>query len=95
MEPRFDADEELWLGRGLQSPSSINTFRDGTFRSGHAAFRLDFTNISQARSAAEALIKEGVFGPELEKQLRYRAARQVNVKDVLEVLPHPENQGPF
>ena len=52
-----------------------------------------FTNISQARTAAEDLIKEGVLGPELEKQMRYRAARQVNVKDiVLEVLPHPENR---
>ena len=25
----FDADEEVWLGRGPQSPSSINTMRDG------------------------------------------------------------------
>jgi glucose dehydrogenase len=88
----FDADEELWLGRRLQSPSSINTFHDGAFRSEHAAFRLDFTNISQARSAAEDLIKEGVYGPELEKRLRYHAARQVNVKVVLQVLPHPENR---
>ena len=77
----FDADEELWLGRGPQSPSSINTFRDGAFRSERAAFRLDFTNISQVRTAAEDLIKAGVYGPELDRQLRYRAARQVNVKD--------------
>jgi glucose dehydrogenase len=88
----FDVDEDLWLGRGHQSPSSINTLRDGPFRSEHAPFRLDFTNISQARTAAEDLIKEGVYGPELERQLRYRAARQVNVKDVLEVLPHSENR---
>lgn len=88
----FDADEELWLGRGPQSPSSISAFRDGAFRSDSAAFRLDFTNISQARDVTETLIKEGVYGLEFEKQLRYRAARQVNVKDVLEVLPHPENR---
>jgi glucose dehydrogenase len=88
----FDADEELWLGRGLQSPSSINTFRDGAFRSERAAFRLDFTNISQVRGVAEDLIKAGIYGPELDQQLRRRAAHQVNVKDVLEVLPHPENR---
>jgi choline dehydrogenase-like flavoprotein len=88
----FEADEDLWLGRGHQSPSSINTLRDGAFRSEHAAFRLDFTNISQARAAAEALIAEGVYGPELEKQLRHRAARQVSVKSVTEVLPNPENR---
>ena len=28
----FDADEDLWLGRGPQSPNSINTMRDGDFR---------------------------------------------------------------
>jgi choline dehydrogenase-like flavoprotein len=88
----FDVDEDLWLGRGHQSPSSINTFRDGAFRSESAAFRLDLTNISQARGAAEALIAEGIYGPELEKQLRYRAARQVSVKNVIEVLPKPENR---
>ncbi len=88
----FDAEDELWLGRGPQSPASINTFRDGPFRSEHAAFRLDFTNISQVRSAAEDLITAGVYGPELERQLRYRAAHQCNVKNVPEVLPHPDNR---
>jgi choline dehydrogenase-like flavoprotein len=88
----FDAEDELWLGRGPQSPASINTFRDGPFRSEHAAFRLDFTNISQVRSATEDLITAGVYGPELEKQLRYRAAHQCNVKNVPEVLPHPDNR---
>jgi glucose dehydrogenase len=88
----FDAEDELWLGRGPQSPASINTFRDGPFRSEHAAFRLDFTNISQVRAAAEDLIAAGVYGPELEKQLRYRAAHQCNVKNVPEVLPHPDNR---
>jgi choline dehydrogenase-like flavoprotein len=88
----FDAEDELWLGRGPQSPASINIFRDGPFRSEHAAFRLDFTNISQVRSAAEDLITAGVYGPELERQLRYRAAHQCNVKNVPEVLPHPDNR---
>ncbi|MGH8042371.1 MAG: GMC family oxidoreductase [Rudaea sp.] len=88
----FYADEELWLGRGPQSPSSINTMRDGAFRAQHAAYRLDFTNISQVLSATEALIAEGVYGAEFEKQLRYRAAHQVSVKNVLEVLPNPDNR---
>jgi glucose dehydrogenase len=88
----FDAEDELWLGRGPQSPASINTLRDGPFRSEHAAFRLDFTNISQVRAAAEDLIAAGVYGAELEKQLRYRAAHQCNVKNVPEILPNPENR---
>ena len=36
----FDAADELWLGRGPQSPASINTLRDGPFRSERAAYRL-------------------------------------------------------
>jgi choline dehydrogenase-like flavoprotein len=88
----FDAEDELWLGRGPQSPASINTLRDGPFRSERAAFRLDFTNIAQVRSAAEDLIADGVYGPELDKQLRYRAAHQCNIKNVLEVLPDPANR---
>lgn len=88
----FEVDEDMWLGRGHQSPSSINKFRDGAFRSESAAFRLDFTNISQARASAEDLITAGVFGPELDKQLRHLTARRVSVKNVLEVLPNPENR---
>ncbi|HST27590.1 MAG TPA: GMC family oxidoreductase [Rudaea sp.] len=88
----FYADEELWLGRGPQSPSSINTLRDGAFRREHAPYRLDFTNINQVFAVTQALISEGVYGAEFEKQLRWRAARQCNVKNVLEVLPDPENR---
>jgi len=33
-----------------------------------------------------------VCGAEFDKQLRYRAAHQVNVKNVLEVLPDPDNR---
>jgi hypothetical protein len=34
-------------GPGPQSPNSINTMRDGDFRSQHSPYRLDFTNISR------------------------------------------------
>jgi choline dehydrogenase-like flavoprotein len=88
----FYADEELWLGRGPQSPSSINSMRDGPFRARHAAYRLDFTNISQVLNVTSDLIKEGVYGPEFARQLRWRAAHQVSVKNVLEVLPDPDNR---
>ncbi len=88
----FDADEELWLGRGPQSPSSINLMRDGPFRAEHAPYRLDFTNISRVDGATRSLIAQGVYGPEFEKRLRHSAARELNVKNVLEVLPNPEHR---
>lgn len=85
----FDAQEELWLGRGPQSPSSINTMRDGVFRKEHAAYRLDFTNISRVDGATRSLISQGVYGPEFARRLRGSAAHELNVKNVLEVLPDP------
>jgi len=88
----FDADEEVWLGRGPQSPSSINTMRDGAFRSEHAPYRLDFTNISRVDGSTKSLIAAGVYGSELEKRLRFSAAHEMNVKNVLEVLPDPEHR---
>lgn len=88
----FDADEDVWLGRGPQSPSSINTMRDGAFRAQHAPYRLDFTNISRVDSTSDALISAGVYGVEFEKRLRHAAAREMNLKNVLEVLPRPENR---
>lgn len=88
----FDADEDVWLGRGPQSPSSINIMRDGAFRSEHSPYRLDFTNISRVDGVTRSLIGAGVYGTELEKRLRYSAAREMNVKNVLEVLPDPERR---
>jgi len=38
------------------------------------------------------LIGEGIYGVELERRLRYSAARELNVKNVLEVLPHPDHR---
>ncbi|MCT9812104.1 GMC family oxidoreductase [Acidovorax sp. Be4] len=88
----FDADEDVWLGRGPQSPNSINTMRDGAFRSAHAPYRLDFTNISRVDGTTRSLLAEGVYGVEFDKRLRYSAAREMNVKNVLEVLPDPERR---
>ncbi|MBV2144888.1 GMC family oxidoreductase [Falsochrobactrum sp. TDYN1] len=88
----FDADEDVWLGRGPQSPSSINFMRDGDFRSEHSPYRLDFTNISRVDGVTRSLIGAGIYGAELEKRLRYSAAREMNVKNVLEVLPDPERR---
>lgn len=88
----FDADEDLWLGRGPQSPSSISALRDGPFRSERSGYRLDFTNISRVDSTTQRLLQEGVYGPEFERRLRHSAAREMSVKTVLEVLPRPENR---
>jgi choline dehydrogenase-like flavoprotein len=66
--------------------------RDGPFRSEHAAYRLDFTNISRVDGATNNLIAAGIFGGEFDKRLRFSAAHELNVKNVLEVLPDPDRR---
>ncbi|AIY39394.1 2-Keto-D-gluconate dehydrogenase [Collimonas arenae] len=88
----FETDEANWPGRGPMSPASINHLRDGAFRSEHAAFRIDISDASQVLAVTQELIAKGVYGVELEQQLRHRAARQVSLKNVMEQLPLPQNR---
>jgi choline dehydrogenase-like flavoprotein len=88
----FDVDEPLWAGRGPMSPASIQGMRDGPWRGDHAAFRIDISNSSRIATITEGLIKQGVYGKELERQIREKAAREVSIKNVLEQLPHPDNR---
>ncbi|WP_118134476.1 GMC family oxidoreductase [Oceanicella sp. SM1341] len=88
----FNVDEDVWPGRGPQSPASIQKLRDGDFRSEHAPFRIDFSNSSRVTSITEDLIKAGYFGAALERELRARTAREISVKNVLEQLPDPDNR---
>ncbi len=67
----FDADEDVWLGRGPQSPVSINAMRDGAFRSEYSPYRLDFTNISRVDGATTGLLKAGIYGKEFAEKLRH------------------------
>lgn len=88
----FDMDEPVWPGRGPVSPCSIGQFRDGDFRAGHAAFRIDISNASQVASVTKELIGQGYHGVKLEGAIRDRASRRVSIKNALEQLPDPNNR---
>lgn len=88
----FYVDEPLWPGRGPMSPSSIQQLRDGAFRAESAAFRVDFSNSSQVAGVTAAAIKEGLTGTALDDAIRFRAARQLSVKNVMEQLPDRNNR---
>mgnify|MGYP003776736033 CR=1 FL=1 len=88
----FYTDEPLWPGRGPMSPASINSLRDGDFRREHAPFRIDISNASAVQSVTESLISEGVYGIDLDRQINYRAAHQVSLKNVMEQLPDYNNR---
>ena len=88
----FDADEQIWPGRGPVSPCSIGQFRDGDFRGEHAPFRIDISNASQVASVTQELIAEGYSGARLDAAIRDRASRRMSIKNALEQLPDPHNR---
>lgn len=88
----FNAEDAIWAGRGPMSPASIQAMRDGEFRRNSAAFRIDIANSNQTLGATQNLIAQGVYGAELDEKIRYYAAHQVSLKNVLEILPDPENR---
>lgn len=89
---QFLADEPLWPGRGQVQQGGVFNWRDGEFRKNHAAIKHALTNSVPNRQVAEMLIKKGVVGPELDKQIRHMSARFVDFSTVFEMLPHASNR---
>ncbi|WP_118181526.1 GMC family oxidoreductase [Paraburkholderia phosphatilytica] len=88
----FLANETLWPGRGPMEMTSIVNFRDGAFRSDYAAKKLHLNNGVPTMSVTAALLKNGVTGAELDRQIRDRASRYVNINSFHEHLPEPQNR---
>ena len=88
----FFANEELWPGRGPMEMTSVVNFRDGAFRADYAAKKLHLSNGSTVREVASDLVGRGVMGPELDRQIRFRAARKLAINSFHEQLPDPANQ---
>ncbi|MBM6551844.1 GMC family oxidoreductase [Marinomonas ostreistagni] len=88
----FEVDEPIWPGRGPMSEYSIQSERDGEWRSESAAFRIDFSNTNPVRGITDKLIKQGVYGEELEQQIRHKSAHSMGMKNIVEQLPDPNNR---
>ncbi|MDE1182081.1 GMC family oxidoreductase [Paraburkholderia sp.] len=88
----FVANEPLWPGRGPMEMTSIVNFRDGAFRSDYAAKKLHLSNGVPTMSVTADLLKKGVTGAELDRQIRDRAARTLNINSFHEHLAEPDNR---
>ncbi|WP_114193339.1 GMC family oxidoreductase [Edaphovirga cremea] len=90
----FYASEALWPGRGPQEMTSMVGFRDGAFRSEYAAKKIHLSNLSRTDEVTINLLKQGdlQLGPQLDAQIRDRAARYVRFDSFHEILPHVENR---
>jgi choline dehydrogenase-like flavoprotein len=88
----FLANEPLWPGRGPMEMTSIVNFRDGAFRSDYAAKKLHVSNGVGTPGVTDALIKSGLTGAELDRQIRERSARTLQINSFHEHLPEPNNR---
>lgn len=89
---QFLADEPLWPGRGQVQQGAIYKWRDGDFRSRHSAIKHAPHNNVPNRDVAELLLKKGIVGPELDKQIRDMASRWVVIETMFETLPLKSNR---
>lgn len=84
--------DEVWPGTGPNALLVMLNARDGAFRSTHASYKTKLRNTAVNNAIATQLIKQGVLGTELFKQIRYQSARQVSIAIDLETLPNPKNR---
>jgi choline dehydrogenase-like flavoprotein len=88
----FLANEALWPGRGPMEMTSVVNFRDGKFRSEYAAKKLHLSNGVPTMAITAALLKRGVTGGELDREIRDRASRTLTINSFHEILPEPRNR---
>lgn len=89
---QFLADEPVWMGRGQIQQGGIFNWRDGPFRSEHAAIKHAPSNYVPNTAVTQRLLAEGVMGSELDARIRDEAARFVDISTVFEILPSPTNR---
>ena len=88
----FQAAEPIWTGGGSVQMSSITNFRDGDFRSDHAAIQIGMNNTAQNLKAGVAALKMGLVGKALDMEIRRRAACGMDIYVNHDVLPNPDNR---
>jgi glucose dehydrogenase len=88
----FIAQEALWPGRGPTRMTALTDFRDGAFRSDHAAKIFSLSNAAQTRRATLKALSLGLTGRSLEREIRRRAAHSVTVTACHEILPDADNR---
>lgn len=92
------APQPLYPYRGPPVTSGIETFRDGDFRTRHAAFRISLGNDGWSRggspytNVAQLVQTQKIFGAELRQRLFDDVSRQGRLSCSVEVLPNPDNR---
>jgi choline dehydrogenase-like flavoprotein len=90
-------EKPIFPFRGPPTTSGIDEFRDGTFRTGHAAFRMSIGNDGMGRTESPIqtlrnLLDAGLIGQELSWALRDNASRHFRISYSTEQLPSASNR---
>jgi choline dehydrogenase-like flavoprotein len=92
------ASEPLGKYRGPLSTSGIESTRAGHWRADYASFRIQFDNrgwewpAGTPDSTVRDLVQQGLRGAALDRALRDRSTREINMAGLVEQLPLPENR---
>ena len=93
------ANDPVWPYRAPVETSGIETYRDGDFRTEHAAFRTPIGNDGWSFGGtipidlAENLIThDGLRGPDLRERIAFMSQRQVRLAALVEQLPDKDNR---
>jgi choline dehydrogenase-like flavoprotein len=89
---RMLVPDPVYPGRGPDTTVNCYAFRDGPFRRSRAGWTLSLYNGAHLHDITAELLREGVVPPELDRQIRYRATREIEFDTHLELLPSPDNR---
>jgi choline dehydrogenase-like flavoprotein len=90
--------EPIYTFRGPPTTSGIDVWRDGAFRSQHAAFRMSLGNDgwgraeSPAKTLASLIDPGGLFGAALKERVKDFFPRMFRISWSSEMLPDPDNR---
>ncbi|MER5172423.1 GMC family oxidoreductase [Thioclava kandeliae] len=88
----FLAKDTMWSGRGPVQQATIMNWRDGDFRSEHSANKSALANGNPQIGLADAAIKAGLMGKELDERIMDQSSRYMYVYSFFEMLPDPANR---
>ena len=87
--------EPVFPFRGPDLTSSVESLRDGPFRSKHASFRSGIGNWGwngEPQNTMATLLGQKKFGAALRQELRYTMTRMIKCGMMVEQLPDPKNR---
>lgn len=84
--------EDVWPGQGPTQMLVYINNRDGEFRKDFPSYKIKVRNTVPTSQLTSNLLAKGVYGSELQKQIRLQSARSINWAIDFETLPLPENR---